>query len=63
MWPNQQETAGLVTFTEENLNGMENFISCAVTHTLFMIFLTSGKFLRISLLLEYSSNTNALREK
>ena len=29
MWPNTQETAYLVTFTEEVLN--ENFIFCAVT--------------------------------
>ena len=28
MWPNSQETADLVTFTEETL--MENFIFCAV---------------------------------
>ena len=28
MWPNPQETADLVTFTEEILNG--NFIFCAV---------------------------------
>ena len=28
MWPNPQETADLVTFTEEILNG--NFIFCAL---------------------------------
>ena len=28
MWPNTQDTADLVTFTEEAL--MENFIFCAV---------------------------------
>ena len=30
MWPNSQETADLVTFTEEIING--NFIFCAVLH-------------------------------
>ena len=32
MWPNPQETADLVTFTEETL--MEKFIFCAVLVTL-----------------------------
>ena len=32
MWPNPQETADLVTFTEEILNG--NFIFCAARRIL-----------------------------
>ena len=27
MWPNQQETVDLVTFTKENLNGKLHFLS------------------------------------
>ena len=30
MWPNPQETADLVTFTEENLNGKLHFLCSAV---------------------------------
>ena len=30
MWPNSQETADLVTFTEETLNGKLHFL-CSVT--------------------------------
>ena len=32
MWPNPQETADLVTFTEETLNGKLHFL-CSVNHS------------------------------
>ena len=36
MWPNPQETANLVTFTEEILNGKLHF--CTVDEFLFVCF-------------------------
>ena len=30
MWPNPQETADLVTFTEETLNGKRHFLWSAI---------------------------------
>ena len=43
MWPNQQESADLVTFTEEILNGQLHFL-CSVLHVM-----TKSKIWRILL--------------
>ena len=31
MWPNPQETAGLITFAEENFNGKIHFLCTEIT--------------------------------
>ena len=55
MWPNPQETVGLVTFTEETLNGK---LFCVVIHSIIIfntikqntnIFSQRHKFLTINL--------------
>ena len=33
MWPNPQEIADLITFSEETLNGKLNFLCSAYPHT------------------------------
>ena len=39
MWPNPQETAGLVTFTEEILNEKTSFLAQCLSLLLFSIFI------------------------
>ena len=48
MWPNQQETADLVTFTEEILNGKLNFLCSESTLTKLDILVKD-----LSMFLEY----------
>ena len=53
MWPNPQEPAHLVTFTEENLNGKLNFL-CSVT--ILILYIHSERNKRIWLLRRQSAN-------
>ena len=54
MWPNPQETADLVTFTEEIVNGKLQFLCSAVT-------ITSPSFLYSSTLGSRSNSTYLLK--
>ena len=45
MWPNPQETADLVTFTEENLN--EKLYFCAVYVNVNFDLIISSKYLPV----------------
>ena len=57
MWPNPQETADLVTFTEEILNGKLHFLCSVHTETLCFSISTSREGKKNSVFLaEHVSN-------
>ena len=49
MWENPQETADLVTFTEEILNGKFHFFALGIRHRVYQLDLNSDQFYYVSL--------------
>ena len=53
MWPNSQETADLVTFTKENLNGKPHFCAVQLNKTIGLLRILQNLLSRSTLIIIY----------